>query len=204
MRICLAVATALLLAIANFAVHAIEIHPQSYVFDQPTGTGTYTYHDETGNQLTDDKYGVAPWWADLGNGPAYEWVGWVRKPVVNIDFDFGATTRIDHIAIGSTQDEPADVVLPSIDIFSSKDGATWTLLASLVEPESCANNGVYQTYGLDNLGIDAQFVRVAARFSADGPWTFIDEVDFQVNAVPVPAPFWLMFPGLVALLRSRR
>jgi large repetitive protein len=204
MRICLSIATAMLLAIANFAAHAIEIHPQSYVFDQPTGAGTYNYRDETGNQLTDDKYGVAPWWADLGNGPAYEWVGWVRKPVVNIDFDFGAATRIDHVAIGSTQDEPADVVLPSFDIFSSKDGATWTLLASLVEPESCANDGLYRTYAFDNLGIDAQFVRVAARFSADGPWTFVDEVDFAANPVPAPATLWLFLPGLVALLRTRR
>lgn len=64
----------------------IEVVPESYTFDQPTNVGSYEYHDWTGVQLIDGQYGGDKYSFDLGNGRAYEWLGWSRKPVVNIDF----------------------------------------------------------------------------------------------------------------------
>ena len=154
-----------------------EILPVSYNVDQDTDTGSYQYHDWTGEQLIDGEYGIAPWSADLGNGNAYEWLGWSNDPIVNIDFDFGEITQVDRILVGTTQDHPADVVLPSIDIYSGEAG-NWTLVKSQITPESTDNNNIYRTYAFELLGLNTRYVRVTLKHSLDGPWTFVDEVDF--------------------------
>src|SRR5580693_1478272 len=58
---------------------AIPLVPISYTATPGEGTnqgGYYNYFDDTGHQLTNGIYGVNDYSADLGNGPAYEWVGW--------------------------------------------------------------------------------------------------------------------------------
>lgn len=82
----------------------MEILPTSYSVDKATDVGSYMYHDETGKQLIDGKYGVAPWSANLGNGNAYEWLGWVNDTPVNIDFNLGSSVEINQIRIGTVQD----------------------------------------------------------------------------------------------------
>lgn len=154
-----------------------EILPISYSFDKITDVGTYQYHDWTQKQLIDGNYGVAPWSADLGNGHAYEWVGWSNDEIVNIDFDFSEITKIGRIEIGTVQDNLDDVVLPSVDIYSGEPG-NWTLVESLVIPESSSNNNTYRTYEFDYLGLNTRYVRVTLKHSFNGPWTFVDEVDF--------------------------
>ena len=74
----IAIVFAAVAIVGGGSLHAapIEILPDSYVFDKLTDTGTYQYHDWTGEQLIDGSYGTMPWFANLGNGPAYEWVGW--------------------------------------------------------------------------------------------------------------------------------
>ena len=49
----------------------------------PGETGMVSYLDETGNQLTDGMTGTDDILSDLGNGTAYEWVGWtdLTEPV---------------------------------------------------------------------------------------------------------------------------
>ena len=54
------------------STHAIV--PISYT-KSLTDVGTYEYHDWTGQQLIDGEYGEDAWSADLGNGPACEWLG---------------------------------------------------------------------------------------------------------------------------------
>jgi hypothetical protein len=176
-----------------------EILPGSYSFDKATDTGTFTYHDETGVQLIDGSYGVAPWSADLGNGPAYEWLGWLFDSPVNVDFDFGATTQIDSIDVGTVQDNISDVVIPFVEIYDSPDGSTWTLVDSISIPESSANDDTYMTLQFNDLGINDQFVRVALLHSFNGPWTFVDEVDFFQESTPIPEPstLVLLFAGIV-------
>lgn len=165
-------------------LQAAEIVPLSYTFDQSTGTGSYAYHDWTGRQLIDGYYGVAPWSANLGNGNAYEWVGWVSKPTVNIDFDFGSATLINQINVGTVQDDPSDVVIPSIYLYSSNDKSTWSLITSRNIPESTSYNNTHQTISFSSLSVSSRYIRVSARFSSDGPWTFLDEVDFYQTATP--------------------
>ncbi len=191
-----------LLLLAGGTASAMEILPDSYTFDRATDTGTYQYHDWTGRQLIDGAYGVAPWTADLGNGPAYEWLGWVFDPIVNIDFDFGGATRVTEVHVGSVQDNLTDVVLPDIYLFSSIDATTWDLVDSIIVPESNDNNDSYRTYVFDGLDVTAPYFRVSARHNVNGPWTFIDEVDFyteKMGKVPAPAPLFMIGLGLAGL-----
>ena len=189
-----------LLCVSLYAA-PIEIVPISYHFDQSTSTGSFDYSD-WGGQLTDGVYGVAPWSTDLGHGPAYEWVGWV-SPVVNIDFDFGETSSIGKINVGTVQDSTADVVIPSVYIYSSTDSSSWTLVDYRSIPESSSYNNTRLTIELDNLNIASRYIRVSARFSSDGPWTFLDEVDFY-GTVPEPASLWCLLVGLVSVVGYRK
>lgn len=50
--------------------------------------GTYNYFDDTDIQLIDGIIGDHIIGANLGNGNAYEWVGWyTNDPVINFTFD---------------------------------------------------------------------------------------------------------------------
>ncbi len=184
----------------------MEITPVSYSFDRATDVGSYDYVDSGGIQLTDGQYGVAPWWADLGNGPAYEWVGWVWDSPVNIDFNLGSLVEINQINIGTVQDVPDDVVLPSVNLYSSNNGSTWNLFHNYFVPESDLNNEKYYTYNFTDLSITGQYFRVSLYNSYDGPWTFTDEIDFyhdSTASVPEPATMLLFGSGIVSLIGFR-
>jgi hypothetical protein len=192
-------------ALSDAQAALIEILPASYSFDQPTDRGTYDYSD-WGGQLTDGKYGVAPWYADLGNGPAYEWVGWKDDSTVNIDFTFGKLYEINKINIGAVQNSVWDVVLPSVRLYSSNDGSAWTPFVSYDVPESGANDDKYLTYSFSGLSLVARYVRVSLVQSFDGPWTFTDEIDFYHDtaaSVPEPSATLLFGAGAIVMAASR-
>lgn len=187
---------------------AIEIVPVSYSFDQATDTGSYAYHDWTGNQLTDGEYGSFIWSLNLGNGPAYEWVGWTDS-MVNIDFVFAGAHLISQIAIGTVQDNVSDVVIPNAYLFSSADGVNWNFLASSINPESSLNNSQHKTLTFNGLNISDDYVRVQVAHNSNGPWTFVDEVDFYGESGPAGVPdsgttLALLGAGMVGLLGARR
>ena len=75
------------------------------------GNGAPSYFDDTGKQLTDGVLGSNQFEADLGNGPAYEWVG--GKTVdPTITFDFGQTVTIDSVDIGFNRREQSGIYIP--------------------------------------------------------------------------------------------
>ena len=67
----------------------------------PGDTGMVTYLDETGNQLSDGVTGTDDILSDLGNGTAYEWVGWtdLTEPVT-LTFTLPAETKVSAVEIG--------------------------------------------------------------------------------------------------------
>ena len=140
-----------------------------------------SYSDNTGRQLNDDQVGVSGYNVNLGQGNAYEWLGW-NSNQVNVDFDFGRTTLIDTVKVGATQDEyTTNVTLPSIEVFQ-RVGDSWVSAGTLLVPQSSANNkGTYSTeprrsLDLSGLNIQSRYVRVSLK--GNGSWIFVDEIDF--------------------------
>ncbi len=186
----------------------IEINPQNYTFSRPTVNGSYNYGDQTGRQLIDGAYGTASIGANLGNGPAYEWIAWTATPsakTVNIDFNFGSLAQINRIDVGSLQDRPGNVVLPNVYVYQSVNGTTWSAVAQLVTPVSTINNGKHFELQLNDLSIDAPYVRVTIENNVTN-WAFVDEVDFWkdsskvVQSVPESGTTASMVAGSMALL----
>lgn len=197
-------------AVAAIAIaapaRAAEVNPLGYTFNgAATDCGTYCYTDSTGQELIDGVLGNEGW----GNPPE-PWVGWTDS-VVNIDFDFGSLFSFSNIAVGTTQDDPTDVVLPSLDLFSSNDGVTWTSRGSIFSPPDTANNRNYLSSAphgfltFSGLGFTSRFVRLAAtNMGTDSStWIFIDEVEFAgaraSGIVPEPSAWLLMLTGFFAL-----
>lgn len=204
-------AAAAMAAIAAVApVRAAEVVPVSYSFDKATDCGSFCYTDAGGVELTDGLLGNEGW-----HNPPGPWVGWT-DPSVNIDFDFGARFTFSSVAVGTTQDNPYDVVLPSLELFSSDDGLTWTPRGTIDTPADTANNRDYLstephdflTFG--GLAFTSRYVRVSAfnEGLVANTYIFIDEVDFQgASAAPEPASWLIMlagFFGMGLMLRAGR
>ncbi|HLD65651.1 MAG TPA: Ig-like domain-containing protein [Pseudomonas sp.] len=158
-----------------------SVKPVAYAMDQAPSS---SYSDNSGLQLNDDQVGVAGYNVNLGQGTAYEWLGWNAKPTVNIDFDFGRTVFIDSIRVGATQEDTGNVVLPSIEVFK-KVGESWVAAGSLPVPVSSANsysNGSLsprRSLDISGLNLNSRYVRVTLK--ANGNWSFVDEIDFSRN-----------------------
>ena len=176
---------------------AANIAPTSYAFDVVNDCGSWCYYDFGHTKLTDGVRGRLGWAVNSGQ----EWAGWTDQ-IINIDFSFSGSSVINAVNIGTTQDSPSDVVLPSFNLFSSMDGVTWSSVASLVNPVSNANNhsaydnsGPSSTHALSGLNIQAPYVRL--QVLNNGPWAFIDEVSFEgsAGAVPEPASWGMMILG---------
>ena len=185
-------------ALTALSAQAATVTPVSYVFDQPQSCGTYCYLDPNNIKLTDGIVGFEGW--AVGGGT--QWDGWLAKPVVNIDFNFGSAKAVSTVAFGTTQDSLGDVALPSLNVFSSNDGVTWVLKGSLVVPPSSANDRNVNSglpHGfltLSGLGINDQYVRVQAL--QNGPWTFADEVIFTNGSnggIPEASTWMMMLSG---------
>lgn len=181
----------------------VEVIPVSYSFDQ----SAHNYFDSTNVELIDGNYGVHPYYADLGNGPSDEWVGWYRKNIINVDFTFSNITNIDEVKLGSVSNIGDGVVLPDVYIYASTDSANWNLLDFIEIDHS--RDREYVTYLFDDLNISSQYMRVALHSNSDR-FIFIDEVDFykkgeeMVVSVPEPATMSFFIFGSMGLMSFRK
>lgn len=80
----------------------------------PGETGTVTYFDDTGTQLTDGQTGTDAILADLGHGWDYEWVGWTEAiDPVTLTFFFEGTVIISEVQVGLSHCDGFGVFVPS-------------------------------------------------------------------------------------------
>lgn len=169
-----------------------------YAFNLPPDCGAWCYRDEAHNlaarasetddsgfavfgagQLVDGRRGVDAWDADLGFGPAYEWVGWIDgAPVLTLDL--GQRRAIRRLRIGMSNRGQGGVTQPSVvrvavgddldsfdadRMFARGDG-------SLAEVPPGSRGDVTLPLG----AVTARYVRIA--FVRTG-WLLIDEVEVQ-------------------------
>jgi len=166
--------------IAGFAavdVGAVAVTPLSYTFNPDAQVGTYLYHDETGRQLIDGQFGPGR----LNTAAdAYPYVGWLQNQVT-INFTFDGVTSIDTLTVSALQAWIGNIVLPDIYVRTSTDGEVWTNVASLITPESSANNYQNVDLILGGLNLETEFLQLQLKRNGVGPWIFVDEVMFDAN-----------------------
>jgi hypothetical protein len=156
------------------------ITPVSYVATpgEPHGAyATYEYTDNTGRQLTDGVLGVNLWSADLGNGPAYEWVGWIQQnPTVT--FNFGAPVTVTTVSIGFNRGTGSGIALPpSVTI----NGSQFLVAAGALADGTRGFLDFSGSWTGSSLTLDVPVPAINQTF------LFIDEVRFD-GAAGVPEP----------------
>ena len=136
--------------------------------------------------MTDGVLGANAWYADLGNGPAYEWVGWrVANPTIS--FDFGRNVTIDSVEIGFNRTEQSGIYIPpSVTI----GGTPFTLA-----PDALTNGT--RGFLMFNGDWTGSTLNIALFDNDPGKWIFVDEVKFDS---PVPEASTTVSLGLLLCL----
>jgi len=181
----------------NSPADAAPVVPTGYTATPGEGTaqgGFYNYFDDTGRQLIDGSYGANNWSANLGNGIAYEWVGWkLADPVIT--FQFSGLVTITQVGIDFNRAESSQIFLPSTVSIGSTD---FTVAPTAIPDGSRGTlffNGLWVGSTLTISSTDCSPIN----------WTFIDEISFNVATVPEPSVLALLTVGLGCLaLRLRR
>jgi hypothetical protein len=135
------------------------------------------YNQNAMGQLVDGIKGVDNWTTDLGNGSAYEWVGWSGQNVT-LTFQFAAVRGFSTITIGMDNFDPGDVTQPAeIDIAFSNNGSTYTPVQKFVKgagmPQIASGLRADIPFSVSGSGAYVQITAITAG------WTFLDEITFQ-------------------------
>ena len=152
------------------------VMPVSYVSTPGQGRplGLYDYFDDTGSQLTDGAIGMNNVVADLGNGPAYEWVAWKTvEPTITFTFS-EPLVLITSVQLGLARSDGLNRIhLPS----------TVTVGGTMFAPSGVeiAND----TRGFLTFSGSWSGTNIAIQLSDNDPawWVFLDEVRFIGQAV---------------------
>ena len=197
-RECLLLSALVLPVLWHSTAVAAALVPASYTATPGEGIaqgGTFNYFDDTGGQLTDGIYGANDWSADLGNGNAYEWVGWtVANP--SITFQFSGPVTITQVGIDFNRTEPVGLIfLPNAVTIGSTD---FTVAPNAI-PDSTRG-----TLFFDGLWVGNSLTIHLADANPHN-WIFVDEITFNVVQVPEPSVLVLLTVGLGWLaLRVKR
>ena len=183
--------------ISGLPTGASPVLPTNYIATPGEGIaqgGFNNYFDETGGQLTDGILGVNDWSANLGNGIAYEWVGWrVADPVIS--FQFSGPATITQVGIDFNRAESSLIFLPSTVSIGSTD---FTVAPDAIADASHGTlffNGLWSGTTLTINLVDC----------SSNDWVFVDEISFNTATVPEPSALVLLSIGLGCLtLRLRR
>ena len=196
--------------LAGRALAGVDVQPMSY--DMPNGGGVahgggwnfwdHTYDGDGDNnvdgawlsnglgQLTDDVVGVDNWQADLGNGIAYEWVGWWNTLDPTITFNFGQEVTFETIAIHVNNNGNGLVgMFWHADLSFSSDGENFgdELLYTASSDELADPSARFIIIDIPRT---AQYVRVALDHRPGMYWLFISEIQFTgLGKPPCPADF---------------
>jgi PEP-CTERM motif len=159
--------------------------------------GKYDYFDDTYRQLVDGAYGVNNWKADLGNGPAFEWVGW-READPIITFQFGQAVTVREVSIDFNRSEKCDrIFLPKkVEI----NGSVFHLKQHAIADNTRGTVTFKGCWTGDRLCINLIDHNPTR-------WIFVDEIRCtgEGPTVPEPSAVALLILGLgFAALRYRR
>jgi hypothetical protein len=134
----------------------------------PGETGMVSYFDDTQNQLADGIYGLDDILADLGNGTAYEWVGWTElTDPVTLTFTLQDNVSLSSIEIGFNHRDGLGVFIPERVTINGLD---FMLPADAVPNNKRADlsfNGPFQ----------GPVVNIVLQHGGRG-WILVDEVRF--------------------------
>lgn len=193
-RLFFALALALPFVLLAGATHAATITPLAYTATPGEGQaqgGSYNYFDDGGRQLIDGRFGVNNWQANLGNGNAQEWVGWLRANPT-ITFDFGSNVSIGGIILGLNRANGAGI---HIALSGSLDGEGFSIPANAFADNTRAD----LTFNFAQPLIGSSFT-LSLSDGNSGRWLFIDEIQFLegpgTTVVPVPGALAMLVPGL--------
>ncbi len=192
---CLILSALALPVCGSWSASAAPLVPTNYLATPGEGTaqgGFFNYFDETGRQLTDGSFGANDWSANLGNGIAYEWVGWrVADPVIT--FHFSGPVTVNQIGIDFNRTESVMIFLPdTVNI-----GGTDFSVAPDAIPDASRGTLVF------NGSWSGSTLTINLTDGDPSHWIFVDEIRFN-GAVPEPSVFVLLAGGLGCLaLRMR-
>lgn len=177
------------------------INPLSYTATPGQGQaqgGSYNYFDDGGTQLTDGVLGVNNWAANLGNGNAQEWVGWLSVQP-SLLFTLPAAFQVTQVRIGFNNSQGYGGIYLPVDLTINGTGY------GLTGNEIPAGERGWVTF---NTNFFSNQVQIDMTDYNSGRWIFVDEVEiYGRGVVPEPSSFALMAVGVGAmalLLRRRR
>lgn len=175
----------------------------NYWDDTYTGTGNRTqdraFLSGGLGQLTDGIVGANDWRANLGNGPAHEWVGW-RNFNPTITFDLGSLVQLSAVQVHANNSNIGLVSLySSMTVAFSADGVSYSNPQTFTtSPAQLANGSArFIDWNLSSP-VPARFVNLT--FTRSNEWTFISEVRF----VPTPSAATLLATAGLIVFRRRR
>jgi len=159
--------------------------------------GSYNYFDDGGTQLTDGVLGVNNWAANLGNGNAQEWVGWL-KVSPSLLFTLPSYFQVTQVRIGFNNSQSFGGIYLPVDV--TINGAAFALAGNEV-PSGERGWVSFST------NVFANQVQIDLEDRNNGRWIFVDEVEiYGTSTVPEPSSFALLLAGasVTALLARRR